>query len=542
MSGALTAPGWRTCDACGHWQRASAESACSACQWPRLLAVGPTVTRGATALRVLLDTEYRSDRTWHLAGFTTDRLAGALDQAAVLQRLSEDGLRVLKNRTKGAPSNALPLLRAWEEFREVARALLAEELNSLIRRSWEGLRLPSEANVVVAVRILLLDPDLSRSNAATPAWLEIVPFHAAAAAAAAKVRAEDVEVDCSRARVCFAPGGATIEAALLSPAELLIETCEVVAGARPIWGAPVTRVVRRQQRTALPPIALSADAVRGLAPNRDGQTTGELRIWARGRGTPFTAALPAAELPPFDNVANLFLDLGSTTTKWALRIGGTDAVQADNDTRTLTEGWGVDAYRKADLLADSSGERWSAWVARVLPALRQWVGSEYKGYLRYVYISLPTTGQFDVKQLGAERPTGRIRGDPVQANPIRVAGVRLRAGGSTRSSQECCCGEPRRGRASPARTGARARRGPLPRRASNPSSGRAGIRRPVQVTRGAATRPGPSPLLVGRPQNCHRRPRRKQLVASAMERSARGPGRLSSGCGCADRGSGAVDD
>lgn len=395
MTSAASAMPWRMCQACGHWQRVPEGTACSVCQWSRLELGSPSVD--LAELRVLVDAELRSDRTWHVTGITTPRVGAAINQAIVLQRLNDDGLRsLLGDSATGAAS--FPSWRSWELFREIARSLLTDEVNSLIRRSWEGLRQPSPARALVSIRAMLLDPDVTLGEGESPPpWLELMPFDAAAASAAAKLCDGDVAFDVSRTQVSFAPGGDRIEVAVRAPREMLIEECKVVSGDKPLLVAPLARIVRRDALTALPPIVLSAEAVRGFAAN--GASGGELLLSVRGTKKRFVTRIPVVALPAFPAVADLFLDLGSTNTKWALRLEGKEPIEHDQDTATLTEVWGIEAYRKSVLLSDATGARWSEWVARALPALRHWVGREHNAYLRNVHLSLPTTELFDVVSL-----------------------------------------------------------------------------------------------------------------------------------------------
>jgi hypothetical protein len=407
MTAAASTTPWRMCTACGHWQKAPEDSACIVCQWSRPLALSAPSTDRAE-LRVLVDAELRSDRTWHVTGITTPRVGAAINEAIVLQRLNDDGLRALLggSETSGA---SFPSWGSWELFREFSRSLLTDELNSLIRRSWEGLRQPSPARVLVSIRAMLLDPDIELvEREPAPAWLEVVPFDAAAASAAAKLRDDEVTFDVSRTQVSFTPGGDRIEVAVRAPCEMLISECRVVSGDKPLLVAPLTRIVRRDALTALPPIVLSAEAVRGFAAN--GASGGRLLLSVRGTETRFVTRIPVAALPAFSAVADLFLDLGSTNTKWALRLEGKEPVEHDQDTATLTEVWGLNAYRKADFLSDPTGERWSEWVARALPALRHWVGREHNAYLRNIHLSLPSTEQFDVMAL-AKNLRATVRSD-----------------------------------------------------------------------------------------------------------------------------------
>jgi len=63
---AVSSMPWRICQACGHWQRAPEDAACSVCQWSRL-ALGARGTDLAE-LRALVDAELRSNQTWHITG------------------------------------------------------------------------------------------------------------------------------------------------------------------------------------------------------------------------------------------------------------------------------------------------------------------------------------------------------------------------------------------------------------------------------------------------------------------------------------------
>lgn len=300
MTPAASTSPWRMCQACGHWQRAPKDTACEVCQWSRLALGAPSAD--LAELRVLVDAELRSDRTWHSTGITSSRVGAAINQAIVLQRLNDDGLRSLLGglATSGA---SFPSWRSWDLFRELARSLLTDELNSLIRRSWEGLRLPSPVRVLVSIRAMLLDPDIALAEGEpAPVWLEVVPFAAAAAAAATQLRDGDVTFDVSRTQVSFAPGGDRIEVAVRAPREMLIHECKVVSGDKLLLVAPFTRIVRRDTLTALPLIVLSAEAVRCFAAS--GAYGCELLLSVHGTKKRFTTRIPIAPLPAFSAVAD----------------------------------------------------------------------------------------------------------------------------------------------------------------------------------------------------------------------------------------------
>ena len=137
-------------------------------------------------LRVLIETEFRSDGSWHVAGLRTARLPEFVEHAGLTTQLAVAGGRLLgldgSSRKNG---HQLPTVREWEIFREHSRSVLADEMNSAIRRNWPAPRPPTPAEVLVSIRTYLLDPTATVDDTAQPAWLEVIPFHAAAASAKA---------------------------------------------------------------------------------------------------------------------------------------------------------------------------------------------------------------------------------------------------------------------------------------------------------------------------------------------------------------------
>lgn len=411
MTAAQALAPWMMCQACGAWQRASEPATCSTCQWTQATSSAPS--RRSADLPVLLDVELRSDRTWHVATITTDRLGAALDHAIALQHLNGEGLLELTGR-RASREQRFPPMPAWERFRHYATELITREANAVISRSWAGLREPSPLRARIAIRALVLDPDIEFDVDIEEShrWLQVLPFDEAAAAAARQLRVKDVQFDLAGTSVGFGEGGDRVVVSVRTPREVMVRACEVVSDERVLLEAPVTRVVRRDALTALPPIALPANAVRGFA--QAGRPHGELRLSVHGADRLFMAEIPLTDLPPFDAVGDLLLDLGSTTTKWALLVRGSSPIEQDQDTALLTQAWGIEPYRKAELMSDPEGEAWAEWVARALPALRAWVGREHRAYLRNVYLSLPSTEEFDVIALGkslSERATAGLDPD-----------------------------------------------------------------------------------------------------------------------------------
>ena len=216
---------WHTCEACGHWQRGGI--VCAACQWPRLIVVSPATAREANHLRVLIETEFRSDGTWHVAGLRTARLLEFVEAVGLVQQLKIDGVQLLGlSHTTGKAEITIPTTGKWEIFRDHSRSVLRKEINDAIQRNWPGPKPPYQAEVEVSIRSYFLDPTATPDTDGLPAWLELIPFHAAAATAAARLGADEILIDCSHTGIGFTCGGERIESAVTAPSELLVNACE----------------------------------------------------------------------------------------------------------------------------------------------------------------------------------------------------------------------------------------------------------------------------------------------------------------------------
>ena len=403
---------WLLCEACGHWELG--HMLCSACGWHVTRRVAPSEARAGAALRFLLETEVRSDRSWHVAAVRSARLPElALDDG--LLRALQDARGPLRHLLGASASSngTLPAAGVFERFRDEAGGLFEQMLHERVSRAWPAPGEPSSAAAVVSIRCLVLDPDIDEPEEEVD-WLHIVPFDTAAAEAAAELDDSDVEILSNRP-IGLGDDGALLSVTLTAPCELLVEECavecEVGGEPRSLWRSAYVAAAYRDVPLTLPTFRLPAEAVRGLAKPADPDSA-EVQVFVRGRDEPFYQELAVGKLPSSQRVADLLLDLGSTTTKWALRFRDDDAIdEHDQDTDSLVRAWGIPPYRKSELVADSTGGKWLDWLSRALPALRQWVGREHAAFLGDVHVSLPTTKRFDVERLA--QAIGARKSDPV---------------------------------------------------------------------------------------------------------------------------------
>jgi hypothetical protein len=391
---------WLLCEACGHWERG--QKPCAACGWHRTRPIAPSEAQAGSALRFLLETEVRSDKSWHVSAVRSARIADlALDYGLLRALKDESGpLRHLVDASK-TTNGSLPAIGAFERFRDEATGIFQEMLQERVSRAWPAPGEPSSATAVASVRCLVLDPAINDSKDEVD-WLHVVPFDTAAAEAAAMLKDSDVALVSNRT-IGMGDDGALLSVTLTAPRELLVEgcaiECEVEGKSRLLWRSEYVAAAYREVPLTLPSFRLPAEAVRGLAMSAHAESA-KVQVTVRGRKEPFRQDLAFGSLPSSQRIVDLLLDLGSTTTKWALRFRDDGVIEEhDQDTDSLVRAWGIPPYRKSELVADASGRLWREWLARAIPALRTWVGHEHKAFLGDIKVSLPATKRFDVDRL-----------------------------------------------------------------------------------------------------------------------------------------------
>ena len=407
--------GWALCEACGHWQRSAIDSSysptvlaktagCELCGWQTTVAPGRAVA--GSALRFLLEVEARSDGTWQVVALRSARLSMVAGDDRLLQALQDDNGPIRHLHVADHGRIAFPTMERWHRSREEVTGLVSDLCNERIRASWPAPETPRYASAIISFRCLVLIPEIETAEVQEefPSWLHFVPFDAAAADAAAALDDDDVLVDCEESIVRLGDGGDRIRVSLRSVCELLVDgyavVCESSERTHVVWRSDQAAIAYRDVLSTLPSIRLPAEALRGLALNPENC---KVQVRVRGRGEPFQGRLAVGDLPARTHVADLLLDLGSTTTKWALCFrNDARCEEYFQDTESLVRAWGVPRYVKSELVSDTSGRKWTAWLAQALPRLRYWVGHEHGAYLARVFVSLPSTSRFDVAALSSE--------------------------------------------------------------------------------------------------------------------------------------------
>ncbi|MFB8831993.1 hypothetical protein ACE0DR_28015 [Azotobacter sp. CWF10] len=149
-------------------------------------------------------------------------------------------------------------------------------------------------------------------------------------------------------------------------------------------------------------VRLTAEVLWHLSPESENKKTvdsAKLSVHLRGMDEPVFIRIPCGNLGYRAQLIDVFLDLGSTTTKYIIRVGDHLLRPQTKRTAKLTEDWSLPRYEKARILKDQTGAEWARWVTELLTSLRRYTAQEHRGYLRSVHLTVPQTGQLNVATL-----------------------------------------------------------------------------------------------------------------------------------------------
>jgi hypothetical protein len=412
-----TAPSW-LCLACGAWQGAS--SGCQVCRSTRL-ASGATVGRvdertgtriDGGAVRVLVDVEARSDGALRATRVYTDRLSPIRGDAPLLAALQREVDAHLDPR-------ALADATRWAALHVAVRGQVEAAVDALLRPRWPGRQGAAAVPVELSLRVLQLNPWAALPGRAFP-WLEVVPIDAGIVRAGANLRPGDVRAKLFDSKLSLDEGGDRLRVALHVPVEVLVEELLLCPTNHPsvvLAKLDASTFLPRDRWTPVLDQHLPAFALWKLsAQPKEPQPGAEIRARLRGAAEPTVLSrVPCGDLGGRDTLVDVFLDLGSTTTKYIVRVGGRLSAPRAKGTAKLAEEWSLPRYDKAKVLADPSGREWATWIAGLLPALRRYAAREHCGHFRSVHLTIPQAGALDVAALARAASAGEPPSDGLQA-------------------------------------------------------------------------------------------------------------------------------
>ena len=397
----MTTNSWWLCLGCGAWQQVT--SNCLRCSSPRVV---PAKTVGSidgrtgqkidgSSVRVLIDIEARSDGAVRATRLHTDRLTPIRHDEALLVRLDNE----VQVRFKESTANA----SMWSDLHAASRVHVIDAVDRLLRPRWPGKPRESEVPIDVSFRLLNLDPNRNEPDAELP-WLEVVTLDAAVERAAKKLRPGDVKGNLYGSLLSLDDGGDRLRLGLRVPAEAVVKGMTLSPSGSPtkvLARFEESAFLARDVLTSVLDTRLPASVLWHLSPQHEAGTSSvELRAQLRGiEAKPIRVSVPCGDLGNRTRLVDVFLDLGSTTTKYIVRVGDQLSKPQVKRTAKLADEWSLPRYEKARLLSDITGAGWASWVAALLTSLRRYAALEHRGYLRCVHLTVPQSGRLDVAAL-----------------------------------------------------------------------------------------------------------------------------------------------
>lgn len=400
MDGTFNGSQWLLCLGCGAWQQKL--TPCFSCGWKQLALankVGQVDSSGyqinGAVIRVLVEIEVTFDGAINVSRLHTDRLLQIRHNAGLISKLDKE--------VKKRFTQALPNEKVWLDLRAESKHLLESTINEMLRPRWPGK--PSSSNVPVELcfRILELNPDVVSWIPYFP-WIEVVPLNDALSEAGKNLKDHDLKVDLHGSKICLDQGGDRLRLSLLPPTELMTSEFSlwmINEKSVKIWSVLESAILNRSNFNSVFDRTLPANVQWTLAPEISGISPKlELRIGIHGReDKQYQIEVPCGDLGHKAQLVDIFLDLGSTTTKFIVRVGDTFMQPQTKRTSSLVSEWALPPYEKSRFLADKTGEAWANWVSELLSALRKHAATKHRGYLRGLHLTLPQSGVFAVHEL-----------------------------------------------------------------------------------------------------------------------------------------------
>lgn len=355
-----------------------------------------------SAVRVLVDVEARSDGEVRVTRLHADRLAPI--------RYDESLLSLLDHEASARLNTEVPDAVTWVDLHEASRVHVVDAVDALLRPRWPGKPRRSKVPVELSVRLMNLNPSWKRPRWEFP-WLEVVDLDEAVARAAACLKSGDVKVSLYGSSLSLDDGGDRLRLGIRVPTEVVLTQLVLSPKGRPsevLAEFDAATFLARDRMTPVLDARLPASALWHLTRGEVQSESGaELRARFRGmEKKPLRVGIPCGILGLRGSLVDVFLDLGSTTTKYIIRVGDSLSTPQVKRTAQLTTEWSLPKYDKAGLLSDRTGAAWARWVSDLLPALRRYAAREHRGHLRSVHLTVPESGALDVSLLAKSISAG----------------------------------------------------------------------------------------------------------------------------------------
>ena len=390
------------CLACGAWQQRT--SPCDVCNSKRLTpaesvgsidtSTGTTIDSGA--VRVLIDIELRSDGQIRASRLYTERLAPIRHDTRLLSELDKKVRDRLVNRVNVSV--------AWAELHASLTELVTKAVGDLIRPRL--LTKDSKVDVELSIRLLQLNQNLNLPPNLLFPWLEVITLKDALARVNALLKLDELKTELYGSRLSLNEGGERLQLGICAPIELVVDQVTLCLKDKPsevLEEFNASTFLVRERMTSVLDVRLKSPTLWRLSPSSSAKTPAvELQVSFQGvKDKTLRVDVPCGDLGLRETLVDVFLDLGSTTTKYITRVGEQLSPARTKSTNKLSEEWSLTPYDKKRLLSDGTAGEWSRWIATLLPALRRYAAREHRGYLRRIHLAIPQSGPLNVNALSS---------------------------------------------------------------------------------------------------------------------------------------------
>jgi hypothetical protein len=302
--------------------------------------------------------------------------------------------------SKGSPDDAV-----WMDLLAATKPHLIDTLSRLLRPRWPGNPRQSAMPVEVSFRALMLDPERTNWLSRLP-WVDLVPLTDAIERAGKSLRDEDLRHDLHASCLSLDDGGERLRMSLVPPVEVMAKEVSLWATngePKELKHLADATFLLRGQKNKVVDVRLAASILWNLSPDTARVASrAELRIRFKGREDRlYPVEVPCGNLGSHGQVVDMFLDLGSTTTKYIVRVAEVLSKPEVKRTSKLAEEWLLPPYEKVSFLADPTGATWANWVMALLSSLRRYSAQAHRGYLRSLHLTLPQSGALAVSKLAS---------------------------------------------------------------------------------------------------------------------------------------------
>jgi len=355
---------WKYCNFCGNWE---STSVCSVCNEDVYVSSSKSLK-----IPVYVNVNWSSNGELHLEQVYCTQVPWLADE------LNRKVFQIIK-RTATTKHSIEKF--SWWSFKE--------DIESAIQDSWDKTTVVTDGNLFEL--FIGLKVFLRQFNKPSFPWLFIKDFSKAVSHNASNLGQNDFKVDYGATNIL--ENDYSLELFATSEQSVLVSTVNLMRGTSVYKTFTTEYFLEKSTRTKIVAIELDAQCLYELSM---GVNEYHFLIYLRGKQSPFKVKFPRHSLRTLD-VGDLYLDIGSTTTKFFVVSDGEVIQSQFKGTAQFFTDMSSDIYDKRHLL--KSPDKWKSWIQQFLPKVRKWLltSGSPPVYLRDLFVTIPVENDRKVK-------------------------------------------------------------------------------------------------------------------------------------------------